>query len=130
MRGYLLLALLVNAALGLPAQAQDRGAPVSNARELDAHLMRCFKPPAASAGSEITLAFSLDADGKLKGAPRIAYSKLTGDMDTKKAFVAAALKMLQNCTPVPVTKEFGLAAANKVRIWRLITRPKQREQSV
>jgi hypothetical protein len=130
MRGFRFAALLIVAMLGAPAQAQDGRALVSNGRELDAHLTRCFKPPAASAGSEITLAFSLDAEGKLKGTPRIAHSKLVGDIDARKAFVAAALKMLQNCTPVPVTKEFGLAAANKVRIWRLITRQKQLEQNV
>ena len=110
--------------------AQDAGPRVANGRELDAYLGRCFRPPPASAGSEITLVFSLDAEGKLKGAPRISYSKLLGDVATQKAFVAAALKMLQDCTPVPVTKDFGLAAANKMRAWRLIARPSGRQQNI
>jgi hypothetical protein len=101
------------------AFAQDGARTVENGAQFDAYLRRCFQPPAGSAGSEITLLFTLDQDGRLKGKPRITYSKLVGDVQTQKDFVAAALAMLQNCTPVPVTKEFGLMAANKMRAWRL-----------
>ena len=102
------------------AHAQDKPPAVADGRQFDAHLRTCFHPPAASAGSEITLLFMIDQHGALRGKPRITYSKLVGDVDTQKAFVAAALAMLRDCTPVPVTREFGLAAANKLRAWRLI----------
>ena len=104
------------------ARAQDKPSIVSNGRQFDAYLRTCFRPPPGSAGSEITLLFMIDQNGGLRGTPRITYSKLVGDLDTQKAFVAAALAMLRDCTPVPVTKEFGLAAANKLRAWRLISR--------
>ena len=113
------VALIVLGFATTAARAGDASSTVANGAQFDAHLRRCFQPPAGSAGSEITLLFTVDQNGRLKGKPRITYSKLVGDAQTQKDFVAAALAMLQNCTPVPVTKEFGLMAANKMRAWRL-----------
>ena len=113
-RGALLgVALLLGASAVL--QAAETAPTVANGAQFDAYLRRCFKPPSGSAGSEITLVFSIDHTGAIMGKPRISYSKLVGDVQTQKEFVASALAMLQNCTPVPVTREFGLMAANKVR---------------
>ena len=106
------------------AHAQTPPKPVATGGELNAYLLRCFRPPAGSEGSEITLLFSLDRNGAIRGKPRIAWSKLVGDLDTQRAFVASAIRMLEDCTPVPVTREFGLMAANKIRVWRLASRPK------
>ena len=122
MRTVLTIAVFV--CLAATASAQDR--PVSNGAQLDAHLARCFRPPVASTGSEITLVFSLDQNGALRGKPRISHSKLLGDSSTQRAFVAAALRMLQDCTPVRMTTEFGLVAANKMRAWRLTSAPPAR----
>lgn len=110
------LALATSAARG--AEAIQK---IADGAQLDAYLRSCFRPPAGSAGSEITLVFMIDQNGALKGKPRITYSKLVGDLPTQKDFVAAALAMLQNCTPAPVTREFGLMAANKMRAWRLVS---------
>lgn len=97
-------------------------AQVNNGRQLDAYLTRCFKPPPGAEGSEITLILSLDRAGKLRGTPRIAYAKLVGDLDDRKAFVAAALNMIANCTPVPMSEEFGAVAAGKLRALRLVSK--------
>ncbi|MFO1114814.1 MAG: hypothetical protein U1E28_03970 [Beijerinckiaceae bacterium] len=103
--------------------AEDSRRPVATGAELDARLSSCFHPPAGSAGSEITLAFMLDRNGALVGKPRISHSKLVGDERTQRAFVASALRMLQDCTPVAMTEEFGARAANKLRAWRLRSAP-------
>jgi hypothetical protein len=108
--------------LATPAtRAEDAARTVATGAQFDAYLRRCFRPPAGSAGSEITLVFAIDQNGALKGKPKISYSRLVGDLETQKAFVAAALAMLQDCTPVPVTRDFGLMAANKLRAWRLLS---------
>jgi len=113
-------------ALASQCVAQPAQRPVATGAELDAYLSRCFHPPAGSRGSEITLVFSLDQNGALRGKPRISYSRLVGDDAIQRAFVASALRMLQDCTPAPVTKEFGLMAANKMRAWRLRSGPSLR----
>ncbi len=115
------LAILLCA--GGSAVARDARKPVASGDELDAHLSSCFHPPAGSAGSEITLVFMLDRSGAVLGKPRISHSRLIGDVDTQRAFVAAALRMLQDCTPVAMAAEFSVMAANKTRAWRLRSAP-------
>ncbi len=43
---------------------------------------------------EITLLFSLRRDGTLIGRPRATWSKLAGDEETQRAFVASVLEAL------------------------------------
>lgn len=121
LKALCLLAIALSSAIAPSSASAQDYAPgrVDNGRQLDAYLSRCFKPPPGVEGSEITLIFSLDRDGKLRGTPRIAYSKLVGGLNDRKAFVAAALNMIANCTPVPMSEEFGAVAAGKLRALRL-----------
>ena len=45
------------------------------------------------------------------------------ELNAKEKLVASALRMLQDCTPVAMTEEFGARAANKLRAWRLRSAP-------
>jgi hypothetical protein len=47
------------------------------------------------------------------GQPWITYSKLSGDADAQKRFVAAALVALAACTPVAITDALGGAIAGR-----------------
>ncbi len=91
------------------------GAPssVATLRELGPALTACFRAPSGSAGSQVTVRFSLDAKGVVIGKPRITFSILVGRPEDKQAFVAAALGALASCTPVHVTPGLGAAIAGR-----------------
>ncbi len=59
--------------------------------------------PAASAGSEVTLLFSIKRDGSLQGQPRITHSKLMGDDAAQKEFLAGVLSSIARCFPLSIT---------------------------
>ncbi|MEA2839222.1 MAG: hypothetical protein QOF41_552 [Methylobacteriaceae bacterium] len=59
------------------------------------------------------MGITLRRDGTLFGQPSITYSKLAGDADTQKRFVASALAALAACTPVAITDRLGGAIAGR-----------------
>ncbi len=73
----------------------------------------CWRPPAASAGMELTLVFSFKRSGEILGAPRISFAKLHGDQEMQKQFVASALNALGACTPLKLTTALGAAMAGR-----------------
>ena len=103
--------------------AQAPAAPANTMQDLRSALTACWRAPAGSAGSEITLRFSLTPEGQLRGLPMITYSKLTGSRKVQERFVAAALAALLNCTPVRVTDSLGRIASQRMLHVRLISRP-------
>jgi hypothetical protein len=76
-------------------------------------LTRCWRAPAGSEESTITVGITLKRDGSIFGRPSITYSKLTGDADAQKRFVATALAALAACTPVAITDALGGAIAGR-----------------
>ena len=88
-------------------------APIATLHQLGPALTACFHAPARSAGSELTVRFSLTKDGAVLGTPKITFSRLVGGHQDQQAFVAAALKALDDCTPVAVTPGLGGAIAGR-----------------
>jgi hypothetical protein len=125
MRTLVALALVIIAAVAPAAASEVKQSP-DNLRDLFAYLRQCVRQPAGSEGSEITLRFGLTHYGALKGPPMITHSRLIGDLASRKAFVAASLAALQNCTPVPVTEAFGRVVSQTVLTWRIRSGPEQR----
>jgi hypothetical protein len=82
-------------------------------RELYPMLTRCWRAPVGSEGSTVTVGITLKRDGTTFGQPTITYSKLTGDTDAQKRFVASALAALVACTPVAITDGLGGAIAGR-----------------
>jgi hypothetical protein len=87
--------------------------PANTLRQLFPMLTRCWHAPAGSEGSQVTIGITLKRDGTLFGQPTITYSKLTGDTDTQKRFVASALAALAACTPASITDALGGAIAGR-----------------
>ena len=106
-------ALALPAFLSLSMVAADGGDGIATLRELGPALTRCFQAPSGSAGSQITVRFSLDRNGAVLGQPRVTFSVLVGTAEQKQAFVAAALDALDHCTPVHVTPGLGSAIAGR-----------------
>ncbi len=104
-----------------PGAAQEH--PSNNIREFFAYLQECVHLPAGSEGSEMTLRFGLTPEGMLRGKPIIAYAKLAGDERMQKRFVAAVLESLADCTPVPLSENFGRIISQQVISWRIRSGP-------
>jgi hypothetical protein len=96
------------------ANARAAGAaPANTLRELFPMLTRCWRAPAGSAGSAVTVGITLRRDGTMFGQFTITYSKLIGEADAQKRFVATALAALAACTPVATTDTLGGAIAGR-----------------
>jgi hypothetical protein len=93
------------------AHAADRRA--NTLRELFPMLTRCWRAPPRVDGSTLTVGITLKRDGTMFGQPTITFSKLTGDPDAQKLFVASALAALAACTPVAITDGLGGAIAGR-----------------
>ncbi|MFG1420255.1 hypothetical protein [Roseixanthobacter liquoris] len=88
--------------------------PVETIAQLSQALYACWRPPPGTSGSEITLRFGLTAKGEVRGKPLATYSVLTGDAETQRAFVAAAILALSQCTPIRMSEELGRVVASRV----------------
>ena len=85
----------------LAIAAQPAGAePLKTMDEVGAVIRQCWKPPADSEGSSVTLRFSFKRDGTLIGPPKPSDIDVEGDADKKKAYVQAATEALQKCLPL------------------------------
>lgn len=105
---------LLRALLLIPVLTGSRPpAQIGTLRELGPALTACFRAPARSAGSEITVVLSLTRTGAVFGKPKITYSRLVGKPEDRRAFVEAALGALAACTPVPLTAGLGGAVAGR-----------------
>jgi hypothetical protein len=101
----------------LPAHA----APANTLHELWSELSACLNSTGDVEGSEITIVFALRRDGALLGVPRITYSRLPGDADEQKRFVAGVVRALDKCLPLDLTQALGGAIAGRplaIRIGR------------
>lgn len=98
------------AAPRLPANAE----PVRSFGELSDALTACWSPPPGTQGFEITLRFGLTGKGELRGKPLATHSVLPGPPDIQRAFVAAAIMALSDCTPVRMSEDFARIAASRV----------------
>jgi hypothetical protein len=119
------LPILIGAALlaALPGNAQ--GAPANTLPELWRGLNLCMGAPGANMDSELTIVFALRRDGSLLGTPRITHSRLVGDADAQRTFVAAAIGALEKCLPVKITDELGGAIAGRLFAIRIGRRPRE-----
>ena len=108
------LSLIMTIAPGPPA-------PATNIEDLKNALFRCFAPPPGSAGSEMTVRFSLRRNGTILGKPTITYARLSGDDQARRAFAAAVLGSLSACTPVSLSAGLGSAIAGKMIALRFIS---------
>lgn len=117
--------LLVLALTSTPAEAE----PANTLSELWRALGACTvvrDAPAAAAGSEVTVLFSLKRDGSLLGKPQITHSRLLGDAAAQQAFMAGALTAVARCLPLPVTDGLGGAIAGRPFRLRLVGPPSGR----
>ncbi len=103
--------LIAAALISLPAAAD--AAPANTLREMFDGLRTCLAPAGLTAGSAVTVVFSLRRDGTLIGKPRIAFAKTSADPETTKRDFAAIAARFDHCLPMPVTDALGGAIAGR-----------------
>lgn len=127
--GALLRSLGLAALLTVAGAPGARAEPASTLEALWQRLGSCSRSvggPADSAGSEVTVLFSIKRDGSLQGQPRITHSKLTGDDAAQKAFLSETLRGIASCFPLAITEGLGGAVAGRPLRLRVMNRARER----
>lgn len=89
-------------------------APLNSMHEVGSAMLACWKPPADSDNSSVTLSFSFKRDGTLIGPPRATAIHVSGDDKARKAYVDAATKALQDCLPLSFSPSLAQGIAGSV----------------
>jgi hypothetical protein len=95
------------------ALAED-AAPANTLVELRRQFGGCLaKTPLGPAGSQMTISFMMKRDGSVFGKPRVTFSHLEGDAETRRGFMNDAERAVDACLPLKVTPSLGGAIAGR-----------------
>ena len=89
-------------------------ATLNSMNEVGAALQACWSPPDGIKKAKVTLSFSFKRDGTLIGPPRPTAIEVDGDAKTRKAFVDAAVKALQQCVPLSFSPKLAQGISGTV----------------
>lgn len=107
--------------LGGVSQGADR--VLTKIPQIGLYFRSCWMPPAGKPpeiAAEITIAFALRHDGSVIGEPRIVYLSPEIPVGLHEAYRLSAFKMLDICTPAPLSPALGAAMAGRQQRLRLI----------
>jgi hypothetical protein len=107
-------ALAAALACAAPAALAEDAAPANTLADLQRQFSACMKgkspgPP----GSRLTIMLMMKQDGSIFGKPRITFSHLEGDRETRQAFVDDAERAVEACLPFRITPSLGGAIAGR-----------------
>jgi hypothetical protein len=111
-----LATIALAAALACAAQAglADEAAPANTLADLQRQLGACMAgKPAGPAGSRLTIMLMMKRDGSVFGKPRITFSHLEGDKESRQAFVDDVERAVEACLPFRITPSLGGAIAGR-----------------
>jgi hypothetical protein len=109
------------------ALAQD-AAPANTLVELRRQFGGCLaKAPLGPAGSQVTITFTMKRDGSIFGKPRVTFSHLEGDIETRRGFMNDAERAVDACLPLKVTRSLGGAIAGR-QFFITLGRPKPEQR--
>ncbi|HEY3622227.1 MAG TPA: hypothetical protein VGL12_07480 [Roseiarcus sp.] len=95
------------------ALAQD-AAPANTLVQLQRQLGACMAGKSLGpAGSRLTIMLMMKRDGSIFGKPRITFSHLEGDKDTRRQFVDDIERAVEACLPFRITPSLGGAIAGR-----------------
>jgi hypothetical protein len=98
---------------GRVALAED-AAPANTLVELQRQLGACMAGKSLGpAGSRLTIMLMMKRDGSIFGKPRITFSHLEGDKDSRQQFVDDTERAVETCLPFRITPSLGGAIAGR-----------------
>jgi hypothetical protein len=101
------------ACAGRIALAED-AAPANTLVELQRQLGACMAGKSLGpAGSRLTIMLMMKRDGSIVGRPRITFSHLEGDKDSRQQFVDETERAVETCLPFRITPSLGGAIAGR-----------------
>ena len=115
MTGARAMIALVAASICLfrPALAEHT-APANTLMDLRRQFGGCVaKKPLGPAGSQVTITFMTKRDGSIFGKPRMTFSHLEGDAETRQRFINDAERAVDACLPLRITPSLGGAIAGR-----------------
>ena len=93
----------------------EEAAPANTLIELRRQVSACLsRTPLVASGSRVTITFMVKRDGSIFGKPRITYSRLEGDAETRGRFLDDAERAVDSCLPLKVTPALGAAIAGRM----------------
>jgi hypothetical protein len=108
-----MIVLAAIACAGRVALAQGT-APANTLVELQHQLGACMAGKSLGpAGSRLTIMLMMKRDGSIFGKPRITFSHLEGDKDSRQRFVDDTERAVETCLPFRITPSLGGAIAGR-----------------
>jgi hypothetical protein len=92
----------------------DDAAPANTLVDLQRQFGACMAGKAPGpAGSRLTIMLMMKRDGSIFGKPRITFSHLEGDKESRQAFVDDVERAVEACLPFRITPSLGGAIAGR-----------------
>jgi hypothetical protein len=108
-----MMVLAAVACAGRVALAED-AAPANTLVELQHQFGACMTGKSLGpAGSRLTIMLMMKRDGSIFGKPRITFSHLEGDKDSRQQFVDETERAVETCLPFRITPSLGGAIAGR-----------------
>jgi hypothetical protein len=107
-------ALLAAPICAVPVALAEGAAPANTLVDLQSQFGACMAGKAAGpAGSRLTIMLMMKRDGSIFGKPRITFSHLEGDKDSRQQFIDDAERAVEACLPFRITPSLGGAIAGR-----------------
>jgi hypothetical protein len=115
MRGaWTMIAFAAASACSARVALAQETAPANTLMDLRRQFGGCVaKEPLGPAGSQVTITFMTKRDGSIFGKPRITFSHLEGDAETRQRFIDDAERAVDECLPLKITPSLGGAIAGR-----------------
>lgn len=111
---WAMIALAAAWACAAPAALAEDAAPANTLADLQRQFGACMKgKPAGPPGSRLTIMLTMKRDGSIFGKPRITFSHLEGDKESRQAFVDDVERAVEACLPFRITPSLGGAIAGR-----------------
>jgi hypothetical protein len=92
----------------------DDAAPANTLVDLQRQFGACMKDTTVGpAGSRLTIMLMMKRDGSIFGKPRITFSHLEGEKESRQAFIDDAERAVEACLPFRITPSLGGAIAGR-----------------
>jgi hypothetical protein len=96
-----MIALAAALACAAPVALAQEAAPANTLVELQRQFGgRLARRPLGPAGSRLTIMLMMKRDGSIFGKPRVTFSHLEGDAETRQRFINDAERAVDACLPL------------------------------
>ena len=109
-----MVALLAASICATRVALAQSAAPANTLVDLQRQFGACMSGQSAGpAGSRLTIMLMMKRDGSIFGKPRVTFSHLEGDKDSRQQFVDDTERAVETCLPFRITPSLGGAIAGR-----------------